>query len=393
MLSGNKGEWAEIYIFLKVIHDGKIYAADKNMNKLENVFLNVVRVLREEIPQEEFNYFTSITDDGFIRITKNGIEIAKRNRSEFHSHMVSLWELISRTTKGAIQSEELSAFLDSIYIHKLKATAVKTSEYFGGTQDITMEIMDYRSGVNSIVGFSCKADFENCRATLFNASADNTNFKYEVYGINDGLMEEFNNIYDEKNSKTGTKKEVAIAKRMKFLKENGCNISFHSACGKYANRNLILSGGVEMPAIIGEMLKYDFFIRSSDVSSRSIKNAIMYIIATDPARYSDLGLQGIDDIYKRRVSTLLYDMFTGMRLGSLWDGQSSVNGGYIVAKSDGDIVACHSCMTDMFKDFLLSTLEFESPSCSRHKYMTIFKEEEKYYLKLNLQVRFANKWV
>lgn len=34
-LSGNKGEWSEIYIFLKLMNDGKIYAADKDMKKLQ----------------------------------------------------------------------------------------------------------------------------------------------------------------------------------------------------------------------------------------------------------------------------------------------------------------------------------------------------------------------
>lgn len=34
-LSGNKGEWSEIYIFLKLMSDGKVYAADRNMNRLK----------------------------------------------------------------------------------------------------------------------------------------------------------------------------------------------------------------------------------------------------------------------------------------------------------------------------------------------------------------------
>lgn len=47
-LSGNKGEWSEIYIFLKLMSDGKVYAADRNMNRLANVFLNIIKIIREE---------------------------------------------------------------------------------------------------------------------------------------------------------------------------------------------------------------------------------------------------------------------------------------------------------------------------------------------------------
>ncbi len=32
-LSGNKGEWSEIYVFLRLLEIGKLYAADKNLKK------------------------------------------------------------------------------------------------------------------------------------------------------------------------------------------------------------------------------------------------------------------------------------------------------------------------------------------------------------------------
>ena len=100
------------------------------------------------------------------------------------------------------------------------------------------------------------------------------------------------------------------------------------------------------------------------------------------------GFGNTESMYYRKLGTLLYDMFTGMRLSSAWDGRSSVNGGYIIAKNDGEVLAYHSCMADEFKDFLVEQLGFESPSATRHKYMEIYKEDDKYYLKLNLQVRF-----
>ena len=31
MLKGNKGEWSEIYVFLKLLADGKLYSADENL--------------------------------------------------------------------------------------------------------------------------------------------------------------------------------------------------------------------------------------------------------------------------------------------------------------------------------------------------------------------------
>ena len=36
-LSGNKGEWSEIYVFLHALAVGKLYAADENLNMIQVV--------------------------------------------------------------------------------------------------------------------------------------------------------------------------------------------------------------------------------------------------------------------------------------------------------------------------------------------------------------------
>lgn len=46
--SFNKGEWSEFYAFLKIILDKKLYAADNNLNKIENIFHPVIKIIRIE---------------------------------------------------------------------------------------------------------------------------------------------------------------------------------------------------------------------------------------------------------------------------------------------------------------------------------------------------------
>ena len=41
-LSGNKGEWSEIYVFLRLLEAGKLYAADADLNKMDDVFYNII---------------------------------------------------------------------------------------------------------------------------------------------------------------------------------------------------------------------------------------------------------------------------------------------------------------------------------------------------------------
>ena len=53
-LSGNKGEWSEIYVFLRLLEIGKLYAADADLNKIDDVFYNIINIL-----------FIVSGDDGF----------------------------------------------------------------------------------------------------------------------------------------------------------------------------------------------------------------------------------------------------------------------------------------------------------------------------------------
>ena len=41
MLTGNKGEWSEIYVFLKLLADGKLYSADENLEIIENIYYEI----------------------------------------------------------------------------------------------------------------------------------------------------------------------------------------------------------------------------------------------------------------------------------------------------------------------------------------------------------------
>lgn len=388
-LSGNKGEWSEIYIFLKLMKDGKVYAADRNMQKLETVFLNIVKIIREEVLSQKYEYYTGKQ----IKIFLNEEEVGPTVEvEEFEKYKNILWEKLSSTVRGnGIVCEDVELFLKGIHITKLKAPAFSSSNFFGGTEDITMEVMDYRSGVNSTIGFSCKSDF-SAKSTLFNASADNTNFVFEVTGnVDDDVMNEFNNIFNYRNKtnkETGEKEikpEVAMGDRMRYLKTKGCNLCYEKMCVENAERNLVLSGGAEMPVIIANMLRAYYFIGEGKVENSSLLYALETVIEDNVAGY---GFGNTESMYYRKLGTLLYDMFTGMRLSKAWDGRSSVNGGYIIAKNDGEVLAYHSCMADEFKDFLIEQLGFESPSATRHRYLEMYKEDNRYFLKLNLQVRF-----
>lgn len=378
-LSYNNGEWAEVYIFFKVIADRKLYTADADFNPIKDVYLDVLSVIREEVKGKEYKYKTGDT----VTILLNQQPIGSVAVEEFIKYKNLLWKLLEENTKTTFSSKEIESFLNSIHIFNPKSPAQIVSKFCGGTVDIVLETKD-RSGVNRILGFSCKSDLR-ASSTLLNASGDNTNFIYEIIGpMDDKKMEKFNSLFKKVIRKGKECYDIATTDRMQYLQDLGCDLKFLKTAKPLAKENLIKCGGKEMPMIVANMLKAFYFKNVAGLTS--MEDCITFLSDNDVADY---GFDDLAETYRSKIAQLLICTFTGMRLGSKWDGRQAVNGGYIVVKNNGDVVAFHSTIADEFKDFLVAKIIMESPSHSRHKDMVIYKEGEHYLLKLGLQLRFT----
>lgn len=384
-LSYNNGEWSEVYIFFKVIADRKLYTADASFNPIKDVYLDVLSVIREEERGKRYDYETG----DMVNILLNHEPVGKVAVTEFIKHKDILWKLIEQNTQTTFSSEVIEKFLNSIFIYNPKSPAQALSRFCGGTVDIVIKTND-RSGVIRTLGFSCKSDIR-ASATLLNASGDNTNFLFAINGpMDDTKMEHFNNLYNERMRNGQVCYDIATRQRMQYLHDIGCDIEFVMPMKSQAKINLIKCCGAEMPEIVGEMLKKFYFENLS--SPTTVEQCIDYIANTDPAGYENAyGFSHDEAIstYRAKVAHFLLCTFTGMRLGTPWNGRQEVNGGYIVVKNNGDVVAFHSNIADEFKDFLVAKMHMEGPSHSRHHDMVIFKDDGTYYLKLALQLRFA----
>ena len=378
LLKGNKGEWAEVYIFLTLLADGKVFAADKNMQKIAERYLKILKIFREEIVGHKFEYIPG----ALIEIIHNGEKVdGSLPVTKVLEYKNKIWALINSSRRGSISDEDVQTFLRHIFVTKLKSPSADKG-FFGGTKDIVMEVEDYKSGIASIVGFSCKSDFSGA-ATLFNASKNNTNFQFKIIGpMTDAIAQDFNSLVDIR----GEKQVIATAKRMRLLKEHNCHLVFDNMVEPTARRNLIMVGGSETPLLIAEMLRHYYYDGEGASSFASISELIQWLSDKDIASF---GASNLSDVYRYKISHLLYAMFTGMRLGNVWNGRSSVTGGYIVARNDGDVLAYHTCIADEFMDFLVEHLALEQPSHVRHLSMHISKSKDgEYFIKLPLQIRF-----
>jgi len=78
-----------------------------------------------------------------------------------------------------------------------------------------------------------------------------------------------------------------------------------------------------------------------------------------------------------------------MRASEEWDGTNEVNGGIIIVTKSGEVYLLDLIYFKTIVDkYLIDNIKLDSPSSKRYKMFDIYKEDGRYYFKLNLQVRF-----
>lgn len=96
-----------------------------------------------------------------------------------------------------------------------------------------------------------------------------------------------------------------------------------------------------------------------------------------------------EGLYEYKLKKFLCSVALGMRPSEHWNGYDEANGGYVIVKYNGDVVAYHIYNRDAFETYLLNNTKFERGSTSKHKFASVYSEPDgKMYVKLNLQIRF-----
>ena len=147
----------------------------------------------------------------------------------------------------------------------------------------------------------------------------------------------------------------------------------------YQNLRLIDS---KLPQMLAFMLFYFY----SHERSGDIKLLTDKLIEFNPLQ---LGNAEKDIFYKKKISEFIEAVTFGMMPNIKWDGNYEISGGLLTVKKDGEIV-CHHIFYDniALKNYLFKNTKLESPSTTRHGYGQLFKENDKVFFKLNLQLRF-----
>ena len=93
--------------------------------------------------------------------------------------------------------------------------------------------------------------------------------------------------------------------------------------------------------------------------------------------------------YKKKIGDFANAVTFGMRASENWNGVNEVNGGILLVTKKGEIYLLDLIyFKDIVDRYLIDNIKFDSPSSTRYKMFEIYKEDDRYFFKLNLQIRF-----
>jgi len=351
MLTGNKGEWSEIYTFFRLLADQKVYSGDAELNKIEELFYPIVKILREE----HVGRFEYQVDQNVVLVFGGGNEV-RIPVETFNDIAEQLFAKIRNST-GVFSLPEIEEFMSSIYCYTLKAKSTDKT-------DIKVVIHDLRTGLQHLLGFSIKSKLGS-PSTLLNAGGDTTNFIYQINGIDEAIMSEVNKVEKFKE-------------KFDLLRKYKARIKFITTANSVFKSNLVYVDYC-LPEIIGNIV----LLYYSSPNSR-ISDIVGVINEANPLNFDLVYNQ---DFYEHKVKRFLTDIALGLKTSKPWRGKYEATGGYLIVKEDGGVICYHIYDKNQFEDYLFNNTRLETPSTTRHLFGQIFEEED-FYIKLNLQVRF-----
>ena len=360
MFKGNKWEWSEVYVLLKILADVKVYAADSELNKLEDVYLPIIKTIREET-KDEIKEYTAVK---MISIYINGAKVKELLATEFESESVNLLnENNSKDSKESFSVESTQNFRDKILCYKLFTHAIDKN-------DIMVKITDADTVYSPRIDSLIKSELGSY-STVLNAGKT-TNFIYKIVQNHPDLIREANEIYKV----SGGKNHIDVRGRIsKIIEENG-TLEYLKMNNQIFEDNLVLIDS-NMDRIIAETLLYFYKDGISNCNEMVEK-----LEQENPMNYGNV------NAYRYKFKKFLTAVALGMKPATVWDGLDEAAVGYIVVTKEGNVLAYHIYNRNYFEEYLLSNTKYETASTSIHDFGEVYSENGEDFIKLNLQVRF-----
>ncbi len=353
-LTGNKGEWSEFYAFIKILTDGKVFTADKNLKILEDHFHIVLKIIRQEaIGKKEYDISKN---NGQVIVSDEHAKIAIVDLETIKGSVAKVFDQIKNSKGTTFEVTSAASPMHNLHCSQMRASSGKKA-------DLTIVLYDKKSPEFPELGFSIKSMLGS-PATLLNASSA-TNFLFR--------------IATENNSSVQGSDNMSVRDATKLTYGAGAHLEFIGMDSDVFRRNLRKIDSI-FPEIVAQMLRHYYMGEATTIKDLADK------ISDDPVFMGRIDFT--KEMLVMNIKRFLSSVALGMMPSKDWDGYTEAHGGYIIVKEDGDVVCYHLYNRDRFEDYLFHNTKLDTPSTTRHQFGKIYKKNGEQLMKLNLQIRF-----
>jgi len=345
MISYNRGEWSEIYTLFDIAEKGYITDYhDKNKR------ITIKSIIYEDQGIEFLLSSTKVE----VKVLNEIVKSFSPDKFTLKKRLLLDKIKNNHKNEGAFSIDEINSFLEEIAV----LSSIKAKSFSKG--DIVL-ILEKSNNLYPKKSYSIKSSMGSS-ATLLNSSK-HTDFGYYLNGIDENQLNNVLNIHSRNK----------LLDRLSYLRGESALISFDKIISNVFLSNLKLLDN-NLPLFLGNALLNSYRFNSKD---------LLFNVLSSNNGFSK-------DYLSRLTADFLKACSFGMFPSKEWDKKYSVNGGFIIISSLGDV-----CKIDLdseqMNDYLLSNVKFDSPSTKRYKMLEPYKISEKnYYFTLNLQIRFTN---
>ena len=348
--AGNVGEWSELYALGHLLAEGGAFAADKDQKKIASIFYKVLQIYSNENPDLIYDIKPKS-----VFVLDNGVAVVRIPRGVIATEVQALLKDLRRHQAGRAFALKSGDRLLTV----LSKNSIKTPSSVSADLEAILEDFQTKAPTPKL-SFSIKSQMGS-PSTLFNAS-HSTNLIYEV-----------KRPAGNRKPLPTFARQSAVKTNLRALMKAGFTLSFHSYENSQFETNLKYIDSNLPDYLANVMLNY--YLSSSTGLSKIAEQT--YPVG-HPHRDQKLN----------KIKEFLHQVATGLRPNQPWTTTSSVFGGLILVKTNGDVFIYYLYNLKDFREYLYENIRFETGSATKHGFGLLYADQGKHFIKLNLQLRF-----
>ena len=349
MTTLNRGEWAEFYVFLKLLKTFNLEAVNSKLSKTGTSW--PIRYMLHDSQQNGITKYSEAVDRIHLESNSVSKKIDKSNVEDIaEKTILAIREPKKiRESKRTFSVDSVNENYDLLGMPVIKQNNKRKT-------DLTIALnQPYPPNEVYEFGFSVKSNLAG-KVTLINASQQ-TNFIFQLTN----------------ECETFGKKPKEIVKLI-----GGQNLIYIKVASETYEMNMEF-----IDSTLPKMLSWMLIKYYSGVNKR-IEDLIYTMENENPLNLNNV------QTYKRKIGDFLMASALGMVPGVLWNGNYEADGGMLVLKEDTDIGAffiADSKYLNELRNYLICSAFFDTASTTKHKFGSIYRQNGINHIKLSMQIR------